>query len=86
VAQKLKSQNAFGLAARVSSNIMSDREELADDVPAADAAEQHRPVSDAGLDEEASAQPPTEPPLEVAAADWQEQLETVEIDPDEDRV
>lgn len=73
------------LAARVSSTIMN-REELADDVPAADAAEQHRPVSDVGLDEEAFAQPPTELPLETSAADWQEQLETVEIDPEDDRV
>lgn len=65
---------------------MSNREELADDIPAADAAEQHRPVSDAGLDEEASAQAPAELPLETSAADWQEQLETVEIDPEDDRV
>jgi hypothetical protein len=56
------------------------------DIPAADAAEQLRPVSEPGLDEEASAEPPTELPLEAAAADWQEQLETVDIDPDEDRV
>ncbi len=56
---------------------------LFDDVPAADAAEQQRPVSDPGLDEEASAEPPTEPPLEAAAADWQEQLEAVDADPDE---
>jgi hypothetical protein len=65
---------------------MRDRDELADDVPAADAADQLRPVSDAGLDEEASAQPPTELPLETAEADWQEQLETVEIDAEDDRV
>ncbi|WP_006244320.1 hypothetical protein [Mycolicibacterium tusciae] len=65
---------------------MRDRDELADDVPAADAAEQLRPVSDEGLDEETLAQPPTEPPLETAEADWQEQLETVEFDQDDDRV
>ena len=29
------------------------------------------------------AEPPTELPLEAADADWQEQLETVEVDPDE---
>ena len=33
---------------------MRDSEELSDDVPAADAADQQRPVSDPGLDEEAS--------------------------------
>lgn len=65
---------------------MSDHEELADDVPAADAAEQHRPVRDAGLDEEAAAEPPSEPPLETSEADWQEQLEVVDIDPDDDPV
>ncbi|MGO4442627.1 hypothetical protein AB4Z42_04660 [Mycobacterium sp. 2YAF39] len=62
---------------------MSDREDPFDHVPAADAAEQLRPVSDPGWDEEASAESPTEPPLEVAAADWQEQLETVDVDPEE---
>jgi hypothetical protein len=65
---------------------MRDSEELPDDVPVADAADQLRPVSDAGQDEEASADSPTELPLEAAAADWQEQLETVEFDQDEDRV
>jgi hypothetical protein len=40
-------------------------------------------VIDPGLDEEASAEPPTEPPLEAAAADWQEQLEIVDVDPEE---
>ena len=65
---------------------MSDHQELADDVPAADAAEQHRPVSDAGLDEEASAEPPSELPLETSEADWQEQLEIVDLDPEDDRV
>jgi hypothetical protein len=62
---------------------MGDREDPFDDIPAADAADQQRPVSDPGLDEEASAEPPTEPPLEAPAADWQEQLETVDVDPDE---
>jgi hypothetical protein len=56
------------------------------DIPDADAADQQRPVSDPGTDEEAVAEPPAEMPLEAAAADWQEQLETVEIDPDDDRV
>jgi len=63
---------------------MQDSEELPDDVPVADAVEQRRPASEPVLDEEASAEPPGDVPLEAAAADWQEQLETVEIDPDDD--
>ena len=35
-------------------------------------------------DEEASAEPPEDVPLEAAPADWQEQLETVELDPELD--
>lgn len=62
---------------------MRDSEQLPDDVPADDAAEQLRPVREANLDDEDSAETPTELPLEAAAADWQEQHETVEVDPDE---
>jgi hypothetical protein len=65
---------------------MQDSEQLPDDVPVADAVEQHRPASEPLCDEEASAEPPQDAPLEVAAADWQEQLETVELDPDLDEV
>jgi hypothetical protein len=45
--------------------------------------EQQRPVEPVP-DEEACAQPPDEVPLEAAQADWQEQLETVELDPEFD--
>ncbi len=62
---------------------MRDSEGPFDAIPVADAAEQQRAVSEPGLDEESSAEPPTEPPLEAAAADWQEQLEAGEVDPDE---
>jgi hypothetical protein len=65
---------------------MHDSEELPDDVPLADAVEQHRPPSEPVLDEEASAEPPDEAPLEAPPADWQEQLETVELDPEFDEV
>jgi hypothetical protein len=61
-------------------------EELPDDVPVADAVEQYRPASEPVLDEEASAEPPADLPLEAASADWQEQLEIVELDPDLDEV
>jgi hypothetical protein len=63
---------------------MQDSEQLPDDVPVADAVEQHRAAREPAIDEEASAQPPQDPPLEVAASDWQEQLETVEVDPEEE--
>ena len=55
---------------------MHDSEELPDDVPAADAAEQQRAVSEPGPDERIAM--PHELPMEPG--DWQEQLETVEID------
>jgi hypothetical protein len=73
----------FGFGDEGISKVMRDSEDLFDDIPAADAADQLRPVIDPGLDEEASAEPPTEPPLEAAAADWQEQLEIVDVDPEE---
>jgi len=62
---------------------MHDSEEIPDDVPVADAVEQQRPVEPVP-DEDASTQPPDDVPLEAAQADWQEQLETVELDPEFD--
>jgi hypothetical protein len=59
---------------------MQDSEELPDDVPVADAVEQQRPPNEPVPDEEASAEPPLDMPLEAAPADWQDQLETVELD------
>jgi hypothetical protein len=63
---------------------MPDSEPLPDDVPVADAVEQTRTPREPALDEEASAEPPDAPPLEATPADWQEQLETVEFDRDDD--
>jgi hypothetical protein len=63
---------------------MQDNEALRDDVPVADAVEQQRAASEPVPDEEVSAEPGVDPPLETSPADWQEQLETVELDPDED--
>lgn len=57
---------------------MRDSEELPDDVPVADAVEQHRSIEPV-LDED-SVGPPDDVPLEAAPADWQEQRETVELD------
>jgi hypothetical protein len=65
---------------------MQDSEQLPDDVPVADAVEQQRPASEPVPDEEATAEPPDSAPLEAAPADWQEQLETVELDPEFDEV
>lgn len=66
------------------SNGMQDSDELPDDVPVADAVEQQRATTEPAFDEEASAEPPENVPLEATPADWQEQLETVELDPDEE--
>ena len=63
---------------------MQDSEELPDDVPVADAVEQQRTTSEPVPDEEATAEPPADMPLEAAPADWQEQLEVVELDPEPD--
>ncbi len=63
---------------------MQGSEDFPDDVPVADAYEQQRTTVEPVPDEEASAAPPSDVPLEATAADWQEQLETVELDPDED--
>lgn len=49
-----------------------------DDVPVADAVEQQRPTADFPVDDE----PRGEMPLEATGSDWQEQRETVLIDPD----
>jgi hypothetical protein len=65
---------------------MQDSDELPDDVPVADAVEQQRSASEPVPDEEAAAEPPPTPPLEASPADWQEQLETVELDPEFDDV
>ena len=53
------------------------------DVPVADAVEQHTTVEPAP-DDETSAESPDDMPLETTAADWQEQRETVELDPELD--
>jgi hypothetical protein len=60
--------------------------EFPDDVPVADAVEQQRPTSDAPVDEEnaTSWQDEGDVPLEAAATDWQEQHETVLMDPELD--
>jgi hypothetical protein len=63
---------------------MQGSENLPDEVPTADAVEQQRDTTESVADEEASVEPPASPPLEAADADWQEQLETVDLDPDED--
>lgn len=63
---------------------MAQRDELPDDVPVADAVEQQRTSVEPAPDEEASAGASVEAPLEATPADWQEQLETVESDPEDD--
>jgi hypothetical protein len=65
--------------------VMQDSEDLPDDVPIADAVEQLRDPTDPGPDEEEAVEPASDVPLEATASDWQEQRETVELDPEEDR-
>ena len=74
------------MGARGIPSSMQDSEQLPDDVPVADAVEQQRTPEDPIADEEASAEPPDEVPLEAAPADWQEQLEDVDLDSDFDEV
>jgi len=74
----------FGESARGNTTGMQGSAELPDDVPVADAVEQSRMPVELVPDEEASAEPPEDVPLEAAPADWQEQLETVELDPELD--
>ena len=62
---------------------MQDDGILPDDVPVADAVEQQRPATDPVPDE--AVESPGDPPLEATASDWQEQRETVDLDPEEDR-
>jgi hypothetical protein len=60
--------------------------EFPDDVPVADAVEQQRPTSYSPADEDnaTSWQDEGDVPLEAAATDWQEQHETVLMDPELD--
>jgi hypothetical protein len=63
---------------------MPERDEFPDDVPVADAVEQQRTSVEPAPDEEASATAAVDAPLEATPADWHEQLETVELDPEYD--
>jgi hypothetical protein len=74
----------FGDCERGIPTCMQDSEQLPDDVPVADAVEQQRTPTEPVPDEEASAEAPEDMPLEAAPADWQEQRETVELDPEAD--
>lgn len=62
---------------------MQYSDDFSDDIPVADAVEQQRAITEPVLDEEDAVEPPTDRPLEAAGADWQEQLEAVDYDPDD---
>jgi hypothetical protein len=64
---------------------MQDRESFPDDIPVADAVEQQRAISEPDLDDDTAAAAPNDWPLEAAGPDWQDQRETVDLDPEEDR-
>jgi hypothetical protein len=65
---------------------MQGSDQLPDDVPVADTVEQQRTPVDPIPDEEAPTEAPGSVPLEASPADWQEQRETVELDPEFDEV
>ncbi|OBI74875.1 hypothetical protein [Mycobacterium sp. E740] len=65
---------------------MPENERLRDDVPVADAVEQQRAASEPPSDDEEPAASAASPPMEVSPADWQEQMEAVELDADDDVV
>ena len=61
---------------------MPDSEDFPDDVPVADAVEQQLPAVDPTLDDDELPQDTAaEVPLETPDSDWQEQRETVDMDP-----
>jgi hypothetical protein len=64
--------------------VRMDREHLPDAVPEADAVEQSRDLTEPVPDDENPVTDPDNPPLEAAGADWQEQIESVDVDPDDD--
>ncbi|OBK73269.1 hypothetical protein [Mycobacterium sp. 1274761.0] len=57
-----------------------------DEIPIADAVEQQQEAVVPVVDDEVPAEPPTDVPLEAPDADWQEQLDEVAEDPDDERV
>lgn len=62
---------------------MPHNQELPDEASVADAVEQQRAPHDSPADEEAAVEDPAAPPLETPEADWREQLDAVELDPDD---
>jgi hypothetical protein len=62
---------------------MPQRDIRSDEVPVADAVEQHQDTAAPVPDEEVSVGPPRDVPLEAAGQDWQEQQEDV-VDVEED--
>ncbi|MDV3126948.1 hypothetical protein M1247_18645 [Mycobacterium sp. 21AC1] len=60
--------------------VAMERQDVPDEVPIADAVEQDRDAVEPTPDEEAP-EPATGMPLEATGADWQEQSETVDLDP-----
>jgi hypothetical protein len=63
---------------------MSNSDEFGNEVPVADAVEQQRPAADPTADDEEAPEPEPDVPLEATESDWQEQRETVLIDPELD--
>ncbi len=64
-----------------------EHQDVPDEVPVADAVEQDQPAVRPliGESDENSVSDPDGPPLEAGDGDWQEQRETVDLDPDDPR-
>ena len=80
----MTSGTVFADIARGIPSRMRETDELPDDVPVADAVEQQRTSVEPAPDEEAPAGASVDMPLEATPADWHDQLETVEPDPEYD--
>lgn len=61
---------------------MQDSEEVPYDVPVADAVDQQRPADPVPDDEDTADDQDRSVPLESSASDWQEQQQSVDLDPD----
>ena len=62
-----------------------ERQDVPDEVPVADAVEQQQGAVRPPIDDDTPGSDPGSPPLEAGDGDWQEQRETVDLDPDDPR-
>jgi hypothetical protein len=61
---------------------MQHSEDIPDEVPVTDAVEQQQEVVEPVAEEESPAETTQGPPLEATEADWRQQSENVDLDPE----